>query len=189
MWLRGIKVLVKRNVRRTYIRRFEDAWSREVEVRSWSLLVRNGVGDDVRQRDPEMGVGWGQLAVRWRAEQRKKVTKCLPLFVLHSNYVSVYILALQSWLFGLVWFGFVWFYGTSTIVGYLMLNLFLYTQTVLFQTIQFSISTQFSSIWLLDRTLSSATTQGQAGAGSDVNKGVLHIPQAPALLEPYHQIV
>ena len=40
----------------------------------------------------------------------------------------------------------VWFYGTSTIEGYLMPNLFLYIKTVLFQTIQFSISTQFSSI-------------------------------------------
>ena len=40
-------------------------------------------------------------------------------------------------------FGLVWFYGTSTIVGYLMPNPFLYIQTFLYQTIQFSISTQF----------------------------------------------
>ena len=43
----------------------------------------------------------------------------------------------------LVWFGLVWFYGISTIKVYLMPNPFLYNQTVLFQTIQFSISTQF----------------------------------------------
>ena len=60
---------------------------------------------------------------------------------------------------------------------------------VLFQAIQFSISTQFSSIWLIDRTLSGATTPGQSGPGSDDNEGVLHIPNTPALLEPHHQIV
>ena len=37
----------------------------------------------------------------------------------------------------------VWFYGISTIVGYLMPILFLYIETVLFQTIQFNIITQF----------------------------------------------
>ena len=41
----------------------------------------------------------------------------------------------------LVWL--VWFYGISTIVGYLMQNSFLYIQTVLFWTIQFSIRTVF----------------------------------------------
>ena len=37
-----------------------------------------------------------------------------------------------------VWFS---FYGTSTILGYIMPNPFLYIKTVLFQTVQFSIST------------------------------------------------
>ena len=41
-----------------------------------------------------------------------------------------------------------------------MLNPFLYIQTVLFWTIHFSISTQFSSIWPIERTLSGAITQG-----------------------------
>ena len=36
------------------------------------------------------------------------------------------------------------FYGISTFVGYLPPNLFLYKQSVLFQTIQFSPSTQFN---------------------------------------------
>ena len=48
---------------------------------------------------------------------------------------------------------------------------------VLFQIIQFSISTQFSSIWIIDRTLSGASSSGQSGAGSDGNEGVLHILQ------------
>ena len=50
-------------------------------------------------------------------------------------------------------------------------------KTVLFQAIQFSISTQFSSIWPIDRTLSGATTPDQSGPGSDSNEEVLHISQ------------
>ena len=63
-------------------------------------------------------------------------------------------------MFGLVWFGLVWFYGPSTIIGYLMPNpVFTYIldirfvktfgryielndQTVLLQTIQFGMSQQ-----------------------------------------------
>ena len=85
------------------------------------------------------------------------------------------------------------FYGISNFVGYLMPNPFLYKQfyfkqfslasvhslnvkTVLFQAIQFSVSIHFSSIWLLDKALSSATTLGQSRPGSDSNEVVLHIP-------------
>ena len=55
------------------------------------------------------------------------------------------------------------------------------SKTVLFQTIQFSISTQFSSIWPIDRTLSGATTSGQSGLGSDAEKAVLCIPQSSSI--------
>ena len=57
------------------------------------------------------------------------------------------------------------------------------------KTVLLSISTLFSFIQQIDRTLSGGTTPGQSGPGSDDNKGVLHIPQTPALLEPDHQIV
>ena len=50
-------------------------------------------------------------------------------------------------------------------------------KTILFQVIQFYISTQFSSIWPIDRTLSSATYPGLSGSESDDNEGVLCIPQ------------
>ena len=50
-----------------------------------------------------------------------------------------------------------------------------------FQTIQFSISTQFSSIWSIDRTLSCATTLGQSGPGSDSNEEVLCIPEISSI--------
>ena len=50
-----------------------------------------------------------------------------------------------------------------------------------FQTIQFNLSAQFSSIWTIDRTLSGATTPGQSGPGSDGNEGVLHIPQSSSI--------
>ena len=56
----------------------------------------------------------------------------------------------------------------------------IYTQlnikTVLFQTIQLSISTQFSSIMTIDRNLSGATTPGQRRTKSYCHKGELHIP-------------
>ena len=55
------------------------------------------------------------------------------------------------------------------------------SKTVLFQTIHFSLSTQFSSIWSIDNTLSAATTPSQSGPGSDGNKGVLCIPQGSSI--------
>ena len=54
-------------------------------------------------------------------------------------------------------------------------------KTVLFQTIQFSINTQFSSIWSIDRTLLGTTTPGQSEPWSDGNKGVLDIPQSSSI--------
>ena len=90
------------------------------------------------------------------------------------------------------------------------------SKTFLFKTIQFSISTQFSSIWHIDGTLSGPTTPGQSGPGNDGNEKLLRIsqsssitgplqdrvdqgtmamkgysefPNVPALLEPHHQIV
>ena len=69
---------------------------------------------------------------------------------------------------------------------------FVYTQlndqTVLFQTIQFSISTQFKcqaviSIWSIDKTLSNATTTGQCGPGSDNNEEVLCIPHVSSITD------
>ena len=49
---------------------------------------------------------------------------------------------------------------------------------VLFQTIQFSISTRFSSIWPIKRIQSGATTPVQSKPGSDGIEGVLRIPQS-----------
>ena len=60
---------------------------------------------------------------------------------------------------------------------------------VLFQTIQFSISAQFGSIQPIDRTLSGATTRGRGDLGAMAMKGYSAFPKAPALLEPYYQIV
>ena len=62
---------------------------------------------------------------------------------------------------------------------------FVYTQLnvkiVLFQTIQFTISTQFSSVWPIDRTLSGANTPAQIGPVNNGNEGVLHIPQSSSI--------
>ena len=49
-------------------------------------------------------------------------------------------------------------------------------KTDLFLIIHFIISTQFSSIWPIHRTLSGAITPGQSERGSDGNEGVLRIP-------------
>ena len=49
------------------------------------------------------------------------------------------------------------------------------TKTVPFQTIQFNISTQFSSIWPVDKTLSGATSPSQNGPES---KGVQRMHQS-----------
>ena len=51
------------------------------------------------------------------------------------------------------------------------------------QTIQFSVITQFSSIWPIGRTLSGATTPGQSGPGSNSNEGTLSIPQSSSITE------
>ena len=54
-------------------------------------------------------------------------------------------------------------------------------KTVLFQAIRFSISTLFISIWLINKTLSGATTSRQSEPGSDGNKGELCIPQTSGI--------
>ena len=55
------------------------------------------------------------------------------------------------------------------------------SKTVLFLTLQFSISTQFSFIWPIDRTLSGATTAAQSKPGVNGNEGVLCIPESSSI--------
>ena len=55
------------------------------------------------------------------------------------------------------------------------------SKTVLFQAIQFSISTQFNTISPIDRTLSGVTTPSQSGTGNDGNEGVLRISQSSGI--------
>ena len=57
-----------------------------------------------------------------------------------------------------------------------------HVKRVLSQVIQFSISTHFSFIWLINRTLSSATTPDQSGDGSNGTEGVLFIPQSFSII-------
>ena len=70
-----------------------------------------------------------------------------------------------------------------------MTNPFLYNKIVLFQTIQLSISTQFSSIWTLNRTLSGATTPDQSGSGNHGYKGYSKFPKDLELLKLHYKIV
>ena len=55
------------------------------------------------------------------------------------------------------------------------------SKSVLFQVIHFSISTQFSSFWIIGKTLSDATIPSLSESGSDGNKGELHIPQISSI--------
>ena len=55
-------------------------------------------------------------------------------------------------------------------------------QTILIETIQFSISIQFSSIQPIDKALSSATTLEQSGPISNGNEEVLCIPQSSRII-------
>ena len=55
------------------------------------------------------------------------------------------------------------------------------SKTVLFQAIQFSISSQFSSIWPIDRTLSGAISPGQRGPKSNSSEGVLFIARSSSI--------
>ena len=55
------------------------------------------------------------------------------------------------------------------------------SKSVLFSENSVLHSAQFSSILLIDRTLSGATTPGQSGSGSDGNERVLHIPQSSSI--------
>ena len=57
------------------------------------------------------------------------------------------------------------------------------SETFQFQTIQFNISTLFSSICPIDRTLIGALTSDQNRPRSDDNKVVLHIPQSSSITE------
>ena len=54
-----------------------------------------------------------------------------------------------------------------------MVFVYTHVKTILFQSIQFSISTQFSSILPIDRTLSGAITPGQTETECDGNEEVL----------------
>ena len=56
------------------------------------------------------------------------------------------------------------------------------SKTVPLQATHSSISTQFSSIWPLDRTLSGATTPGQSEPKSNSSKAVLCIPQSSSII-------
>ena len=50
----------------------------------------------------------------------------------------------------------------------------------------FGISTQFSSIWPIDKTLLGTNSPDQSGPKKDGNKGVLRNHQTPALRQPHH---
>ena len=83
-------------------------------------------------------------------------------------------------LFVLFWFGlFLWHINHCWLFN--AKSIFIY-KIVLFQTIQFSISTQVSSVWLIVLfDPSGATTTDQRGSGGDVREGLLRILQSSSI--------
>ena len=63
------------------------------------------------------------------------------------------------------------------------------TKTVLFQTIQFSISTLFNSIRPIDMTSRMLPLWARVDLGVMAIKGHFAFLKTPALLEPHHQII
>ena len=62
-------------------------------------------------------------------------------------------------------------------------------KTVLFPSIQFNISTQFSSSWSIDRNLSVVPLLTSVDQGAMVMKEYFAFPKALSLQEPHYQIV
>ena len=75
-------------------------------------------------------------------------------------------------------------FSISIVFVYKQLNV----KTVLFQTIQFSISTQFSSIWPIG-PYQVLQLRDRVDLGAMVMKGYSAFSKAPVLVEPHHQIV
>ena len=97
---------------------------------------------------------WGSILHMRPPHINKRQSGCFKYSVVSNKHRDFSTLKETIYQIGLVltchktkpiWY-MVWFYGMSTIVGYLMPNPFLYIWTVLFQIIQFSISTLFISI-------------------------------------------
>ena len=62
-------------------------------------------------------------------------------------------------------------------------------KTILFQTIQFSVSTQFSSIYTIDMTYQPLSHRVRVDLGAMAIKGCSAFPKSSALLKSHHQIV
>ena len=97
------------------------------------------------------------------------------LFANHYNcfIIKEYFEHYNWFSFNLVWFGFI----APHLLKIINAKYIFYWLTVLFQTIKFSISTQFSSIWPMNRKLSGINTPGQSGPGSNRHEMTLRILQ------------
>ena len=98
-------------------------------------------------------------------EQRSR--KCFSCFEISMFYIYIYIYIYIYGRYMSISHSRIWIYFVQHIVK---------CKTVLFQTIQFSISTPIKCQRVLfDQNISGATTQGQSGPGGDGNKEVLFI--------------
>ena len=138
-------------------------------------------------RVPRVLGGWG---CRWKSQNRKNVylspyfetfnSKVIKSFVPELRSRNVFFVFRDSYVLCIYVTNILCTFHISVSsygTGYLMANPFLHMITVLFQTIQFCISTLFSFIWSIDTTLSSAATLGQSEPGSEGNERILCISQ------------
>ena len=103
------------------------------------------------------------------------ISVCVCVYLCVCVYVSICVYMRMCMRFGSL------FYSISTILGHLTPNPF-YTcirYMISFQTIQFSLCTQFK--WPIGRTKSGSTTPVKNGLGSNGNEGVLRIPQSSSI--------
>ena len=121
-------------------------------------------------------MGPGAMAMKWSFKFRRN---CIEHIKTSSS--LVFIDSKESPLILLIflrWFGLVlWHVNHCRIFN--AKSIFIHTD--LFQTIQVSISTLFSSIWSIVRTVPSTTTPGQNRPGNNGNERVLRIPQSSSI--------
>ena len=114
------------------------------------------------------------------------VYKQFSLVFVYKQFSLVFVYKQFSLVFVYKQFSLVFVYKQFSLVFvYKQLNV----KTVPFQAIPFSINTQFTSIWPIDRVLSGATTLEQVDLWAITMVGYSTFLKAPALLKPHHQIV
>ena len=142
-------------------------------IRTSEDLILLGANHERRRPGNRSGLPVEQI---WYCETRNLQWRLLALFSTIFNYVWYPIFSSRFSLFIVNVISF----RLVQVLWHINHGRFFNTN---FQTIQFSISTVFISIWTFEKTLSGPITPSQSESGSDGNKGVLRIPQSSSITE------